>query len=724
MTRQSAAAVRGCRVEARSIGLSAVETLESRVLLATVPTGFQDQVYSMGYTAPTSMEFAPDGRLFVSQQGGQLRLHLAGQTSPSGTPFLTVQTTSSGERGLLSVTLDPSFMSNGYVYVYYTALSPTTHNRISRFKAIDADPGPAYLPGNTADPNAEGQGVREKVLMDLETLGATNHNGGAMHFGPDGKLYIAVGENAVPSHSQTLNNRLGKMLRINPDGTIPTDNPFYNQASGDNRAIWALGLRNPYTFAFQPGTGRMFINDVGQSSFEEVNDGVAGSNYGWPNVEGYRGTQTVPGPGTYRDPVVAYGRTVGQTVAGGAFYNPPVPNFPPQYVGQYFLGDYMADWVRYINPSVNRPPINNFASGVNGAVDLDVGADGMLYHLAINTGTVGRITWAAPVIRTQPQPQTATEGQPATFEVTATGVGALGYQWRRNGANIPNANQRTYTTPPTTADDDGARYSVVVTNTFGSATSDDATLTVVPVVPAPAVVGRHVFYNDSAFDGRSPDANVDDDRAIAPDKAALLPGQKASFSNVTSYSRGINGLMVDIANLPGTVTITGANFAFATGKGDGKWAEAPAPALVTLRRGAGAQNSDRVTVTWADNRIVNRWLRVTVSPGAPVAGTGPVNHDVFYFANLRGEVGDVSKIDPSRLTVSVSDQLATRRAMYRGTAPLDSDHDHNRDGRVNVLDYAISARNRGQWVNLMTAGPPPTAAVATAAGRVSDEVLK
>ena len=121
----------------------------------------------------------------------------------------------------------------------------------------------------------------EQVLIDLETLGATNHNGGSIHFGPDGKLYIAVGENANSSNAQSLSNRLGKMLRINSDGSIPDDNPttFPNIAgstSGLNRAIWAVGLRNPYTFSFQPGTGRLHINDVGQNTWEEINVGVAG----------------------------------------------------------------------------------------------------------------------------------------------------------------------------------------------------------------------------------------------------------------------------------------------------------------------------------------------------------------------------------------------------------------------------------------------------------------
>ena len=117
------------------------------------------------------------------------------------------------------------------------------------------------------------------MLLDLDNLsGATNHNGGAIHFGPDGKLYIAVGENANSSNSQSINNRLGKMLRINSDGTIPADNPttfpnIVGSPTGNNRAIWAVGLRNPFTFSFQQGTGRMHINDVGEGTWEEVNLG-------------------------------------------------------------------------------------------------------------------------------------------------------------------------------------------------------------------------------------------------------------------------------------------------------------------------------------------------------------------------------------------------------------------------------------------------------------------
>ena len=125
------------------------------------------------------------------------------------------------------------------------------------------------------------------MIFELDNLSsATNHNGGALAFGPDGKLYAAVGENANSANAQSLANVLGKMLRLNKDGSIPTDNPFFTSAAGKNRAIWALGLRNPFTFAFDPAGTEMFINDVGQNTWEEINDGLAGANYGWPETEG------------------------------------------------------------------------------------------------------------------------------------------------------------------------------------------------------------------------------------------------------------------------------------------------------------------------------------------------------------------------------------------------------------------------------------------------------
>ncbi len=264
---------------------------------ATVATGFSETLVASGLSSPTAMQFAPDGRLFVAEQGGRLRVIKAGVLLP--TPFLTVTVSSVGERGLLGVAFDPQFATNQFVYVYYTATTPNVHNRISRFTA-------------NGDVAATGS---EKILLDLNILSsATNHNGGALAFGPDGKLYAAVGENANGDHAQSLANLHGKMLRINPDRgpigqahttLIPTDNPFYGTATGNNRLIYALGLRNPFTFAFNPVQTRLFINDVGQNTWEEINDGVAGANYGWPNTEG---NTTNP---AYDSPRYVYGHSAG-----------------------------------------------------------------------------------------------------------------------------------------------------------------------------------------------------------------------------------------------------------------------------------------------------------------------------------------------------------------------------------------------------------------------------
>jgi glucose/arabinose dehydrogenase len=337
-----------------------------------VPPGFSEQTVVSGLSAPTAMQFAPDGRLFVCQQGGALRVIKNGQLL--ATPFLTVPVSAVGERGLLGVAFDPNFATNRFVYVYYTATSPAIHNRVSRFTAN----GDVAVPGS------------ETILLELNNLSsATNHNGGALHFGNDGKLYIGVGDNANGSNAQTLNNLLGKILRINSDGSIPSDNPFFNQASGVNRAIWALGLRNPFTFDIQRSTSRMLINDVGQNTWEEINDGVRGANYGWPTTEGPTNDSR------FRGPIFAYGHgnsgTTGCSINGGVFYNPAVVQFPASYVGKYFFADYCSGWVRALDP--NTRTAQDFATELRSPVDLKVGPDGALYVLARGSGSVVRIVF-------------------------------------------------------------------------------------------------------------------------------------------------------------------------------------------------------------------------------------------------------------------------------------------------------------------------------------------
>lgn len=428
---------------------------------ATPPTGFTESLVAGTMAAPTAMAIAPDGRIFVCQQGGQLRVIENG--SLLTTPFVSLSVNSSGERGLLGVAFDPNFAANQFVYVYYTTSSAPIHNRVSRFTAN----------GNVAAAGSE------VVLLDLNNLSATNHNGGAIHFGPDGKLYIAVGENAVPSNSQTLTNLLGKMLRVNSDGSVPSDNPFFGTATGNNRAIWALGLRNPFTFNFQPGTGRMLINDVGQNTTEEIDDGIAGSNYGWPNCEG----PCNPTNPNFRDPIFSYANDASTcAIVGGAFYNPATPQFPASYVGKYFFGDLCGGWIKTYNPSNGQ--VENFATGVSTGVGLEVGSDGSLYYLQQGGGgQLWRIRFTAgqgPMITQHPGNQTVIAGQTATFIVAASGTLPLSYQWRRNGADIQGAISASYTTNQLTTGDNGAQFSCFVSNSFGNALSNAATLTVIP----------------------------------------------------------------------------------------------------------------------------------------------------------------------------------------------------------------------------------------------------
>jgi glucose/arabinose dehydrogenase len=439
--------------------------VEREPQLASVPTGFSETLVASGIASPTAMAFAPDGRLFVCEQGGALRV--IKNDALLSAPFVTLTVNSSGERGLLGIAFDPDFANNNFVYVYYTATIPAIHNRLSRFTAN----------GDTAVPGSE------VVILELNNLSsATNHNGGAIHFGPDGTLFIAVGENANGSNSQTLTNLLGKMLRINANGTIPSDNPFFNTAAGNNRAIWALGLRNPFTFDFQLGSGRIFINDVGQNTWEEINDGIAGSNYGWPETEG------VTNDPRFRSPLFAYSHgtsdTTGCAIAGGAFYNPPVQQFPSQFVGDYFFADLCSGWIRRFHPVSGTA--EGFATNISAPVDLKVSSDGSLFYLArgsgSNTGVVFKIQHTAsqaPSISVQPADQTVSVGSSATFTVQASGTLPLSFQWQRNRVDIPGATASSFTLQSAQLSDDGALFRCVVSNAFGNATSNEARLTVV-----------------------------------------------------------------------------------------------------------------------------------------------------------------------------------------------------------------------------------------------------
>lgn len=479
-----------------------VEGLEERLALSTLPTGFAETRVTTGLVRPAALEIAPDGRIFVAQQGGQLRVIKDNALLP--TPFATLDVDSSGERGLLGVAFDPDFARNQFVYVYHTVPangSTPAFNRVSRFTAS----------GDVAAANSRA------TILNLDALSAaTNHNGGAIHFGPDGKLYVATGENARAANAQSLNNRLGKILRINSDGSIPADNPFDAQATGDNRAIYALGLRNPYTFAFDSGSGRLFINDVGQDAFEEINIGVAGANYGWPGLEG---ESTDP---RFASPVFAYGHgpgnELGFAISGGDFLAGPSGSLPEGYSGDYLFGDFINKWIRrYDSATDTAAP---FATEISGfPVDLRVAPSGTVYYLVRADGTnpaaLFRVDYtppnnptpppgnpttppgnpnpppgnpnpppttpvAGPEIRRQPGDVIALPGASATFSAEAVGTGTVTYRWQRNGQDIPGATGSSYTLGSVSEADSNALFRVVVSDSAGgTSVSRAATLTVI-----------------------------------------------------------------------------------------------------------------------------------------------------------------------------------------------------------------------------------------------------
>jgi glucose/arabinose dehydrogenase len=436
----------------------------------TYPAGFAQQRVSGGLAVQTAVAFAPDGRIFVAEQSGRVRIIKNGVTL--ATPFITLTVDSRGERGLVGIAVDPEFLTNKWIYVYYTVPGTPARNRVSRFTA-------------TNDVVTGG----ETVILSLEALSNSFiHNGGALRFGPDGKLYIAVGENANTQSAQNLDSYNGKLLRINKDGSVPPGNPF-TTGSEQRRRVWAYGLRNPFTFSIDHETGKIFINDVGQALWEEVNDAtVGGRNFGWPMTEG-RFTQTsFP---TLTNPIYAYphppgggstGDGNGCAIVGGTFISPSNTNYPAQYRGKYFFQENCGNWINMLDVSTGTAVRTPFATGViANSLGLTMGIDGLMYFCARHGESLYRIVYnntSVPSITNHPVNSSVAVGQPASFTVSALGTPPLAYQWLKNDLPIAGATSATYSIPQTTLTHQGS-YKVRVSNSSGNVTSNAATLTVI-----------------------------------------------------------------------------------------------------------------------------------------------------------------------------------------------------------------------------------------------------
>ncbi len=399
------------------LGLGSWLSLGALPAVAVVAPGFTDTlVASVGL--PTALAFTPDGRLLITTQGGTLRIYQGGVLlATPALSFASNQICTASEQGLLGVAVDPAFAANNFIYLFYTAETPTCVNRVSRYTL------PA---GNVIDP------ATQLVLIDNMPSPAGNHNAGDLQFGKDGNLYVSIGDGGcdyagdsgcagVNDAARDQHVLTGKVLRIAPDGSIPADNPFQGAgtarcnvtgsttAGNRCRETFAWGFRNPFRMGFDPNAAgtRFFINDVGQGAWEEIDLGQAGADYGWNCREGAHQNLSVPPcsptPPNMVDPVFEYvhGQQIPGTssptncncISGGAF----VPaGLWPGFDGAYLFGDCVCGGMFKLTQSGSAFAASDFACGLGTLVHMLFGPHGATQALYYTTyasgGQVRRVT--------------------------------------------------------------------------------------------------------------------------------------------------------------------------------------------------------------------------------------------------------------------------------------------------------------------------------------------
>jgi glucose/arabinose dehydrogenase len=354
----------------------------------TVGDGFTSSTVVSGLNSPTDFRFLPDGRILFAEKGGAIKAtNKDGQLQ--STPLITLPSSTVWARGVNGIEVDPHYEQNGYIYVSY--IRSDNYQRLSRLTVTD--PAAEVL---TVDP------ASEVVLVQGTDPAGNDHHGGGLSFGPDGKLYWSTGDNVCCSvtdgrNSQDLSNIYGKVLRLNPDGSAPSDNPFYDGDGPNQDAIYATGFRNPFRLAFTPD-GKLLVGDVGQAKWEEVNLVTAGANYGWPNAEGPCdgiGTTNCATPSSYANPIYAYRHTSGgNSITAVMGYAGLSAN------GQktVLIADFNQGWVKKLTFNADYSALigeATFDVAASGATSkLAQGPDGSIYQLTYD----GKLTRIAPAV--------------------------------------------------------------------------------------------------------------------------------------------------------------------------------------------------------------------------------------------------------------------------------------------------------------------------------------
>lgn len=420
-------------------------------LLLAGPAGaqlppFQHEQVLTGIFSPTSICFLPDGRALVTSLGGMVSITspIAQQPVTTSVYLALNDVNTSAEHGLLEVVLDPDFAQNHWIYLYYSALD--MRNKLVRFTDMGdhADPASATVIFQTQDP-----------------FSGCCHTGGAICFDNTGKILLTVGDDFNPLLAQDLHSPYGKVHRLNRDGSVPTDNPFYDatpgpyNATGKLKSVYSYGLRNPFRAFYDAPTDRLLIGEVGGNdhtvAWEDLHLNAPGANFGWPFCgDGGRdpsGNCTDP---QYSDPIFTYPHNgTGASLTGGFVYHGTM--FPPEWQGRYFYGDYARNWIRYLDfdaqghvvgdhPFVDSAVYGDLAAAA--VVKLIEGPDGSLYYISIfddyvnYTGTIHRIFLSpdqAPVCGTATASPDHGAGPSLSVHFSATATDpegeALTYTW-------------------------------------------------------------------------------------------------------------------------------------------------------------------------------------------------------------------------------------------------------------------------------------------------------
>ncbi|MBA2408496.1 MAG: PQQ-dependent sugar dehydrogenase [Gammaproteobacteria bacterium] len=557
------------RLALASISLAIITTFGTGLAHAALPAGFSDAVIAT-LPQPSALAFTQDGRMLIATQPGRLHVYEDGALFP--TPALDLgldnRICANGERGLLGVAVDPEFATNRYIYLFYVfnkygicplAKPDSPENpvrRVSRF---------TLAPDNIINPNSE------TVLIDNMLL-PRSHVSGDLHFGKDGYLYVSVGDGLCDYASDSgcaglndasLDNHMlmGKILRITRDGGIPPTNPFQGAdsarcaqagrtAEGKHcQETFAKGLRNPFRMAFDPNASatRFFINDVGQSTWEEVDLGKAGADYGWnlregPCPLGQSSADCAAAPAQFTDPIFAYRHMQGcEAITGSAF----LPNgyWPDSYDGAYFYADYDCGKIFTLKKQAGGAyAAETFATalGKQSAVHMAFGpyeaTQALNYTTYGNGGQVRRITFTGSANRV---PTAVADASPrfgnlpldVAFDASHSSDpdgDALTYEWSFGDGSPPEFDQSvthtytaegTYYATLTVTDAPGAQVQTSVRIDAGNNAPSVTVLS--PIATTRFRVGQPLKLRASAVDGNG--QTLPDRRSAGPHSCTTTP---------------------------------------------------------------------------------------------------------------------------------------------------------------------------------------------------------